>query len=607
MAVSGSRKVISACALSLLFALGPAARLRAQDAARPNFSQDIAPILWEQCVSCHHSGGAGPFPLVNYEDARRHAAEITQATRTHHMPPWLPEVGFGDFLEEHRLTDAQIALISSWVAHGTPAGLLSDLPAPPHFPDGWSLGQPDLIVEAASPITVPASGPDVFWNFILSPNLSASRYVRAIEIRTGGNHMVHHANVIVDPARSARRREASPGAGFPGMDLTVERRALDFDSHFLFWKPGSQPYSEPKGFSWRLDPGTDLILNTHLKPHGHPEQVRPAVGLYFTNDPPTHFPMLIELTGDDQLDIPAGTRDFAVADDFKLPVDSDVLAVYPHAHYLGKLLEGFATLPDGTRKWLIRIPDWNQDSQAVFHYRQPVFLPKGSIISMRYHYDNSARNPHNPSHPPRRVVAGNQATDEMSHLWLQLLPRGAGDSRPLVEEALVRHRIAKNPADFFAQLRLGGLLMAQMNAADALPVLSAAVRIQPNHAEAHNLLGGALAGVGRSAESIPQFELALRIQPDYSNARLNLANALSRSGRFAEAADNFRQLLKVFPDDATTKTLLARTQVKYAAVLVREGKLPEALQQLDQAVELDPSMEQARESRDELKQRLAAR
>lgn len=606
MAVFGPRKVVRARAAVLALALAGALQMPAQTPHRPNFAQDIAPILWDHCASCHHPGGAGPFSLMSYDDARRHASEIALATQNRQMPPWLPEAGYGKFLDEHRLTDAQIGVIAAWAAHGAIEGPTADLPAAPRFPEGWTLGQPDLIVEAPSAVTVPATGPDVFWNFVLSPTLVTSRYVRAIEIRTGGNHMVHHANLVVDPARSARRREAAPGVGFPGMDLTVERRALDFDSHFLFWKPGSQPYAEPKGFSWRLDPGTDLILNTHLKPHGHAEQVRPVVGLYFTDDAPTHFPMLIELTGDDQLDIPAGARDFAVSDDFRLPVDSDVLAVYPHAHYLGKLLEGFATMPDGTRKWLIRIPSWNQDWQAVYHYREPVFLPKGSVISMRYHYDNSALNPHNPNHPPKRVAAGNQATDEMSHLWLQLLPCGQGDTRPLVEEALMRHRVGKNASDFYAHLRLGGLLMARMNASEALPVLSTAVRIQPNHAEAHNLLGAALAAVGRSGESVTQFQLALKLQPDYANARLNLANALAKSGRLSDAADNFRQLLKIYPNDETTKSLLARTLTRHATMLIDQGKLSDALQQLEEAVSLDPSMEQARQTRDELKQRLGS-
>ena len=137
---------------------------------------------------------------------------------------------------------------------------------------------------------------------------------------------------------------------------------------------------------------------------------------------------------------------FRVSDDFRLPLDADILAVYPHAHYLGKLLEAWATLPDGSKKWLIRIPDWDPNWQAVYHYREPVFLPKDSVIHMRYHYDNSAANARNPNHPPRRVRGGNQATDEMGHLWLQILPRGAGDHRLELQEAVMRHRLEKIPA-----------------------------------------------------------------------------------------------------------------------------------------------------------------
>ncbi len=580
------RGIFSLCSIALAVSLSAAG----QTTAPPTFSHDIAPLIWDHCASCHHDGSAGPFSLMDYAAVRRHAREIAEATRSRRMPPYLPEPGYGDFIEEQRLTDAQIDLFSRWTNAGMPEGALSELPPAPHFPEGWTLGEPDLIVDAKAGVTVPAAGPDVFWNFVLTPDLKTSRYVRAIEIRTGSGAMVHHANLIVDPARSARRREVSPGAGFAGMDVTVERRALDFDSHFLFWKPGSLPYSEPKGFSWRLDPGTDLVLNTHIKPHGHPMLVQPAIGLYFTDEPPAHFPMLVELDGDNQLNIPAGARDFTVSDDFELPADVDVLAVYPHAHYLGKLLEGFATLPDGSKRWLIRIPAWDQDVQAVYHLRTPIFLPKGSVVSMRYHYDNSSGNPHNPNHPPRRVRAGNQATDEMAHLWLQLLPHGDGDARPVVEESLMRHRFERNPSDFLSYLRLGGLLMARMNAAEALPVLRTAVHIQPGHAEAHNLYGAALEAVGRSADSIAQFQAALQIEPGYSNARLNLGNALAKSGRLAEAVDDFRQLLKLYPDDAVTKSMLARTLSRQASQLASRGESEAAAAASREALELDPDL-----------------
>lgn len=142
----------------------------------------------------------------------------------------------------------------------------------------------------------------------------------------------------------------------------------------------------------RVDQGTDLILNMHLQPSGKPELVQPSIGLCFTNKPATLHPMLLQLENDAALDIPPGDKNFVVTDDFTLPDDVDLLAVHPHAHYLGKDLEATAKLPDGTHTSLIHIRKWGLNWQAVYRYEQPVFLPRGSAVSMRYMYDNSAGN-----------------------------------------------------------------------------------------------------------------------------------------------------------------------------------------------------------------------
>lgn len=187
-----------------------------QAAANPTFSRDIAPILYSSCSICHHSGGHGPFSLMSFEDALKHSTQIVEATRARKMPPWLPERGYGDFAGEHTLTGAQIQLIADWVNAGAPEGLVSEAPEPPRFSGDWQLGPPDTVLEAAQGVSVPSSGPDMFWNFIFSPAINSARYVRAIEIRPGGGSMVvHHANLIVDRMRSARRLEKQPGAGFP--------------------------------------------------------------------------------------------------------------------------------------------------------------------------------------------------------------------------------------------------------------------------------------------------------------------------------------------------------------------------------------------------------
>jgi tetratricopeptide (TPR) repeat protein len=541
-------------------------------ASSPDFSHDIAPIIYRDCAPCHHPGGTGPFSLLRYEDARSHAAQIAEVTRRRYMPPWLPDAGHGDFANERRLSEEQIRLIGDWVAAGTPQGSPAGAPAPPQFTEGWQLGPPDLVLEAAGPAEIAASGPDVFWNFLFTPHLTAPRFVRAIEIRPGNRRIVHHANLLVDRAGSAHRAAAAGDSGFPGMDLTVVRSPFDPDGHFLFWKPGALPRVEPDGFAWRLNPGDTLVLNTHLHPSGKPEAARPSIGIYFTDKPPAHFPLLIQLEHDSAIRIPAGARDFVVTDDFRLPMDVDVLAVYPHAHYLGKLLEAYATLPDGSRKWLIRIPEWDLNWQSVFYYREPLSLPRGATISMRFHYDNSVGNVRNPHQTPRLVTNGNRSEDEMGHLWIEALPRDAGDRRLELQEAVMRHRLEKYPDDFAANFNLGALAMARLNVSEAVTMLETAARIDPGSAAAHNLLGAALARVGRVQEAIRELRAAVEERPDLLNARLNLAGALIRAGKFDEALEDYRQVLAAAPGDRSVRDAIQSRAVQ----LQEEGRANEA-------------------------------
>jgi tetratricopeptide (TPR) repeat protein len=601
----------------------------------PTFTHDIAPIVYQSCSPCHHPGEAAPFSLLSYDDVKKRAAQIATVTRSGYMPPWLPEAGYGEFADARRLSAEQIRLIGEWVADGAPEGPPGGI-RPPRFADGWQLGAPDLVLEAPAAFSLAASGPDVFWNFVFPVKLPETRYVRAMEIRPGNRRLVHHANLLIDRTASAHRQESTPSSGFPGMEVTLLRSPFDPDGHFLFWKPGGAPHVEPAGFSWRLDPGDELVLNAHLQPSGKPEQVRPAIGLYFTDQPPRRFPLLVQLENDDALHIPAGARDFAIADDFRLPMDVQVLAVYPHAHYLGKLLEAYATLPGGERRWLVRIPDWDPNWQAVYYYREPLLLPKDSVISMRYRYDNSAGNVRNPNQPPRAVESGNQSTDEMGHLWLQVLPVGTGDHRLELQEAVMRHRLEKHADDFSARFNLGAVLLARMNAQEAVGMLEAALRLQPGNApgnaEAHNMLGAAYMRLGRTREGTEQFRLALSLNPDLSAARLSLAIAMVDAGKLEEGIADLRKLSVLGTGGEAARGRLARALVtsarqlaahddwreaaaryreavgidaadaplrnEFGEVLMGHGELAEALEQFERALALDPGNEEARQNRE---------
>ncbi len=532
----------------------------------------VSPRFASVAVGLRFSGGEpGHLPRANRTDVKKRAAQIVKVTGSRFMPPWLPEPGYGQFKEERRLTDAQIKLFADWVKQGTPAGTPGKSAAAPQPDAAWPMGQPDLVLRSARPYTVPADAGETFWNFIMPVPISSTRWVRAIEIRPGNPRVFHHANVILDRSHAARRRESTPGSGFPGMDVIFEEESFEPDGHFLSWKPGSSTVVEPDGMAWRADPGMDLILNVHVKPTGKEETVNPVIGVYFTDKPQNRFPMLIQLERDRALDIPPGETDFLVTDEYRAPMDLNVLAVYPHAHYLAKMIEGYATLPDGSKKWLIRIPDWDLNWQGVFRYKSPVLIPKDSVVTMRIHYDNSASNVRNPNNPPKRVTGGTDAASEMGHLWLQVLPVAEGDHRAELQESVSAQQLQKYPDDFTANFRMGDLLLTRNQAAEAIPYFERAAESDPRSVLAATELGAALFAAKKLPESAEMLRHALTIDATYTDARFNLASVLASSGKFEEAVQEFGQVLAAQPDNLKARQHRAEAQVLWGDHAAKAG------------------------------------
>ena len=236
------------------------------------FNKDIAPILFENCATCHRPIESGPADrgaircawrarrsrLLDYANAQPRAREIAEATLTRAMPPWLPESGHGEFLNPRRLRDDQIALIQQWVEQGAPEGDPADKPKPPVFPDGWQLGKPDVVLKSAESYTLQPGKGDVFRNFVFPVPRSSTRYVRAIEFRADNPKVLHHANVAVDPARVSRRLDRiDPGPGFATMPE-------DEVQNVFGWSPGKVPILEPADTAWVLEEGSDLVVQLHM-------------------------------------------------------------------------------------------------------------------------------------------------------------------------------------------------------------------------------------------------------------------------------------------------------------------------------------------------------
>jgi hypothetical protein len=337
------------------------------------------------------------------------------------------------------------------------------------------------------------------------------------------------------------------------------------EGHFLSWQPGKFPSQEPDGLSWLLEKGSDLVLQMHLRPSGKPEVLQSKVGLYFTDASPTNKCCRFFLTSL-TFDIPPGSTNYVVKDDFVLPVDAQVLSVLPHAHYLCREMQGFATLPDGTKKWLILIKDWNFDWQGDYRYTSPVFLPKGTVLSMRYTYDNSTNNIRNPNNPPRRVTYGLQSTDEMSDLWLQLLPRNSADAETLTRSFMAKMQkvyvdydeflLRIDPNSVKAHTELAIALLAQGRGEEAEKHLRVAMRVNPQNDQPHYYLGVMFRQQHKFAEARQEFENALRLNPDNYKAHGNLGMILVEQGNAESAESHFRSALRINPDDSLARECL---------------------------------------------------
>ena len=556
---------LQAClALALSLAAAPA---RAQTFT---YTEDVAPLLADHCAMCHHPGGSAPFSLLTYADVKRHAAQIATVTANRYMPPWKADPRDGPFVGQHPLRRAEIRLLRDWVDAGAPEGQSSVDSRPssaagrPPWTNGWQLGKPDLVITLPQPYTLPAEGTDAFHIFVLPIPVDSVRFVRGLEFRPGNPKVVHHANIRIDSTPASRRLDdADPGPGYSGL---IARSAIYPDGHFLGWTPGQVAPLLPKDLAWRLDRHTDLVVELHMQPSGKVEQVAPSIGLYFGDQPPTHIPVMLRL-GRQNIDIPAGDAKYVVTDSYTLPVDVELEAVQPHAHYRARDVRGEATLPDGTRKPIIDIADWDFRWQHVYRFVTPMPLPKGTKVSMRYTYDNSSANSRNPQRPPVRARWGQRSAEEMGDLWLQVLPRDDRDLELLSRDFRLKAaaedvkgyevEIEKQPGDVGLHDDVALLYLELGQSDGAIAHFRASAALKPHSAVPHYNLGTALTVARRLDEAAAEYREALRIDPSYANAHNNLGNVLLSQKRYGEAIGEFEEVVRLQPASSAAKKNLA--------------------------------------------------
>jgi hypothetical protein len=378
------------------------------------FYKDVLPILQEHCQVCHRPGEIAPMPLVTYKQTRPWTKAIRQAVKSRQMPPWFADPAIGHFANDPSLTAPQIQTICDWADHGAMAGDPRDAPPPPHWAAGWTIPQPDRIVEMPRPVAIPARG-DVEYTYEIVPTgFTRDMWVRMSEIRPSARDHVHHAVVYVRPPDSKWLRRAPVGAPFTASTLKDpqdRRDAMWTDSEVLLvYAPGSAPDQWAPGRAKFITAGSDLVFQMHYTTNGRAASDQSSIGLIFARTPPKQRVLTLQLTND-KFVIPPGVDNYRVEVHGTLPNEATLLSFFPHMHLRGKRFEYNIVHRDGSVEPLLRV-NYNFYWQLSYKLATPRFLKAGTELQAVAWFDNSRSNPHNPD-PESAVTWGDQTYDEM--------------------------------------------------------------------------------------------------------------------------------------------------------------------------------------------------
>jgi mono/diheme cytochrome c family protein len=430
----------AACAFALLSAAQARGQSPAGDAA-PTFNKDVAPIFYANCTSCHRPGEIAPMSLLTFKDARPWARSIATRVTDGTMPPWHADPAHGQFANERRLTDSQKATIVRWANGGAPEGDPRDLPEPPKYADGWSIGQPEVVLSMQEDYPIPATGTIPYQYFEIPTNFQEDRWIRSWELRPGNRAVVHHVIVYARPPQPAVPPQPRPAESGPrplplfsfaeGMDIPAgqtggpplpegeKKPAYPNDRpqprrlgpSIGGYVPGNAARTFPEGTAMRVPAGSTLVFQMHYTTTGEATTDRTRLGLIFDKTAPkTALNGAALING--SLHIPAGAANHRV--DAEVTVNRDIMlwSMVPHTHVRGKRWSYEVTYPDGRRETILSVPNYDFEWQHEYVFREPLKLPKGTKLHATAWYDNSPANKSNPD-PKQDVWWGDQTFEEM--------------------------------------------------------------------------------------------------------------------------------------------------------------------------------------------------
>ncbi|MEZ4794982.1 MAG: redoxin domain-containing protein [Flavobacteriaceae bacterium] len=362
------------------------------------YTKDVAPILQQHCVRCHHDGGIAPWSMSDYHTITGWSQMMKQVLITKRMPPWKADPYIGTFKNDFSLPDSSLRKLYQWIETGTPYGAGPDPMASLHFDDKeWKRGTPDTII-ILNKEQIPSQGVIPYRYQKIDLKLPRDTWIEGLEIQPGNAKVMHH--ILIN--------NKTPGSPIPILDRKPRKW---IDNFIALGGMGDQPIRYPDSTGVLLKKDSQLIVQIHYTPTGKPEEDQTRIGLYYSKAVPKKVMHSFATANLDFTIPPFGQNIHLIArDTLTKPIKLHYMV--PHMHYRGKSIQVRALFPDGNTQTLVSVPDYNFNWQRLYVPEPPIALPKGTIVEVEGIYDNSFQNPFNPD-PERELHYGIQSTDEM--------------------------------------------------------------------------------------------------------------------------------------------------------------------------------------------------
>ena len=405
----------------------------------PNYSEDIAPIIYNKCLQCHHTGGIGPLSLETYPNAVSNAGLIQHVVSSGEMPPWPPDTIYQRFAYENILSIDEIAKITDWITAGVPLGDTNLLPQMPIFSNNSNFGPADLEIQIPTYSSTATSNSDDYVCISIPSGLVQDRQVRAIEVIPGNIEIVHHVLVAINEF------------GSPSTTITPNCMAPIGGDQVYTYAPGSLPIEFPidslNKFGIEIPANSSIELGMHYPEGTFGQLDSTKVKFYFypqntaIREIYTEYLITEGLPPDPPFSIPANQITQMSSSYGPIINDMSLMSIFPHMHLLGKDMECFAVTPTNDTINLIRINKWDFEWQGAYLYKQFIKIPAGSIIYAFGTYDNTASitNPN-----PVLVQSGLNTDDEMFVFIFQFLDYQIGDENIVLENTSLPTSIFDN-------------------------------------------------------------------------------------------------------------------------------------------------------------------